>query len=129
MISYEWGKERELFMTSVTYPSSFVYTLTFLTPTHFCTCSNSGSRFPTSILRSRLYVRVDTLPTWGKHLHGKKDIQHYGQNKQDNDLQNNTQKSKDRVTRTTPKPGEALGCSGRVVTPWRYYQLVKDTYY
>jgi len=28
----------------------------------------------------------------------KKDIQHYGQNKKNNDLQNNTHKSKDRVT-------------------------------
>ena len=46
----------------------------------------------------------------------KKDIQHYGQNKKDHDLQNNTHKSKDRVTRTTPKPGDALRCSGRVST-------------
>ena len=46
----------------------------------------------------------------------KKDIKHYGQNKKDNDLQNTKHKSKDRVTRTTPKPEDPLGCSGRVDT-------------
>ena len=30
-----------------------------------------------------------------------------------NDLQNNTNKTKDRVTRTPLKPGGELGCSGR----------------
>jgi hypothetical protein len=31
-----------------------------------------------------------------------------------NDLQNTTQKTKDRATRTALKPGDELGCSGRV---------------
>jgi len=48
----------------------------------------------------------------------KKDLQYNGQTKKDkrtnNDLQNITQKTKDRVTRTPLKTGGELGCSGWV---------------
>ena len=48
----------------------------------------------------------------------KKDRQYNGQKKKDkmanNDLQNSTHKTKDRVTRTPLKTGGELRCSGRV---------------
>ena len=48
----------------------------------------------------------------------KKNRQHNGQNKKDkrtnNDLQNKTQKTKDRATRTPLKIECELGCPGRV---------------
>jgi len=47
-----------------------------------------------------------------------KDRQYNGQNKRDketnNDQQNTKQKTKDRPTRTTLKPGDVLICSGRI---------------
>jgi hypothetical protein len=47
-----------------------------------------------------------------------KDRQHNGLNKIDkgtnNDLQNTKQKTKDRPTRTTLKPGDVLRCSGKI---------------
>ena len=47
----------------------------------------------------------------------KEDRQHNGQNKKhkwtNNDLQNTTQKTKDRVTQTSLKSGVELRCSGR----------------
>ena len=46
----------------------------------------------------------------------KKDRQHNGQKykRTNNDLQNTTHKTKDRVTPTPLKAGEELRCSGRV---------------
>ena len=45
----------------------------------------------------------------------KKDGQHNGKSKTtNNNLQKNTQKTKDRETRTPPRTGHKLMCSGRV---------------
>ena len=56
-----------------------------------------------------------------KHNDQKKDKQHNDQKKRDrrpnNNLQNTTQKTKDRVTRTPLKTGGELRCSGRVPVP------------
>jgi len=50
----------------------------------------------------------------------KKDRQHNGQKKKykrtNNDIQNITNKTKDRVTRTPLKTGSELRCSGRVIS-------------
>ena len=49
-------------------------------------------------------------------VYRKKTRQHNGKKKKhkrtNNDLQNTTQKTKDRVTRTPLKTGDELGCSG-----------------
>ena len=45
----------------------------------------------------------------------EKDRQHNGQKKDNNDIKNTIQKTIDRATRTPPKTGGELRCSGRVI--------------
>jgi len=40
------------------------------------------------------------------------------------DLQNTTQKTKDRATRTAQKNGSELGCSGRIISSCIYDKII-----